>query len=230
MEDRVCAVILAAGSGSRMNSELTKQMLLINGKSVLLRSLEAFESCDDIDDIILVVRNDEMDFALSQTDGKFSKLRKIIYGGKTRFESAALGFKAIDFSCRLVAVHDAARCLISADMITKVVKDAAVYGAASASSLVVDTVKRVDENGFVIRTEDRESLRLASTPQVFRYDLYATALSGVDSDKITVTDDNMLMELIGVRVYMTDVGSTNIKITYAEDKALAEYLLERRDG
>lgn len=230
MENRVCAVILAAGSGSRMNQELTKQRLLIDGKSVLLRSLEAFESSEDVSDIILVVRDDEMDFVLSETDGNFSKLRKIIHGGKTRFESAALGFKAIDFPCQLVAIHDAARCLVSGDMITKVVNDAAIYGAASASSRVVDTVKRVDENGFIVCTEDRERLRLASTPQVFRYDLYASALSRVDVNKTLPTDDNMLMELIGAKVYMTDVGSTNIKITYAEDKDLAEYLLERRDG
>ena len=228
-ENRVCAIILAAGSGNRMNSKLTKQRLLINEKSVLFRSLEAFEHCDDITDLILVVREDEMNFAISETDGRFSKLRKIVRGGETRFESARNGFSAIDFPCQFVAVHDAARCLILPEMISKVVEDARIYGAASASSRVVDTVKRVDSNGFSLNTENREELRLATTPQIFKYELYEKALAkgGKSSD---ITDDNMLMERIGVPVYMTDIGSMNIKITYAEDLVFAEYILERRNG
>ena len=140
------------------------------------------------------------------------------------------GFRAIDFACNFVAIHDAARCLVLPDMITKVVKDAVIYGAASASSPVVDTVKRVDENGFSIRTENREQLRLATTPQIFKYALYDKAVNVALDKKTDVTDDNMLMENIGIRVYMSDTGKTNIKITYAEDIAFAEYLLERNDG
>ena len=229
-DNRVCGVILAAGSGSRMNISQKKQRLEIRGKSVLYRSLEAFELCDDITDIILVARDDDMDFALFETEGKLSKLRKIVPGGKTRFESARLGFEAIDFPCDFVAIHDAARCLILPDMITKVVRDAVIYGAASASSLVVDTVKRVDKEGFSVCTENREELRLATTPQIFRYELYGKAVRAALDSKTEVTDDNMLLENIGSRVYMTDIGKRNIKITYAEDVALAEYLLERTDG
>jgi 2-C-methyl-D-erythritol 4-phosphate cytidylyltransferase len=115
-------------------------------------------------------------------------------------------------------------------MITKVVRNAIIYGAASASTVVVDTVKRVDKDGFAVGTENREELRLATTPQIFDYELYGKAVSLALEKKINVTDDNMLMEYMGVRVHMTDVGKTNIKITYAEDVAFAEYILERRDG
>ena len=227
--NRVCAILLAAGSGSRMNVDVTKQKLILKGKSILLRSLEAFESCEDITDIILVVRRDELSFAASEAKG-ISKLRKIVEGGSSRVISAKNGFSAIDFPVEYVAVHDAARCLIRPDMITKVVEDAFLYGAASASSLVVDTVKRISFDGFSVSTENREELRLAGTPQIFRYDIYRKAISEADIDDLSVTDDNMLVERIGVRVYMTDIGKGNIKITHAEDLDLAGYLLEKING
>lgn len=223
---RVAAILLAAGSGSRMNIGVTKQKLDIKGKSVLLRSLEAFENCKDITDIILVVKKDEYDFAASESKS-MSKIRKIVIGGNTRLESAKNGFSEIDFPCDFVAVHDAARCLIRSDVITKVVADAVSYGAASASSVVVDTVKRVNADGFAVCTEKREELRLAATPQIFRYDLYSKAIAEADITDITITDDNMLMERIGVPVYMTDIGKYNIKITHSDDLMLAEYILER---
>ena len=224
---RVCAILLAAGSGSRMNLDVTKQKLEIKGKSILFRSLEAFENCADITDIVLVVREDEKDFASAEAKN-ISKLRYVVCGGARRTESARNGFLSVDFSCDYVAIHDAARCLITPDMITKVVRDAVSHGAASASSVVVDTVKRVNSEGFSVCTENRDALRLASTPQIFRSDLYAKALSEVDLSDISITDDNMLMEKIGVSVFMTDVGKENIKITHAADLALAECLLESR--
>ena len=225
---RVCAILLAAGSGSRMNIGVTKQTLEIKGKSVLLRALEAFEACDDITDIILVVKADEVDFAKFESRS-VSKLRKIVIGGKSRAESARNGFFAIDFLADYVAIHDAARCMISSELITKVVVDAFSYGAASASSVVVDTVKRINSDGFAVATENREELRLAATPQIFAYDLYAKAISLVDVGDVSVTDDNMMMEKIGVPVYMTDTGKSNIKITHSEDIAFAEFILENRD-
>ena len=227
-KNRITAVLLAAGSGSRMNLGLTKQRLQIKGKSVLLRSLETFENCEAVTDIILVVREDEKELFLSEIKS-ISKLRKIVAGADSRIGSARCGFSAIDYPCDYVAIHDAARCLIKPQMITKVVNDACRYGAASASSVVVDTVKRVDENGFVISTENRDYLRLAGTPQIFKYELYKRALYDATTSEVSVTDDNMLMERIGVRVYMTDVGKNNLKITYAEDVLLAEHILEQEN-
>ena len=227
-KNRITAVLLAAGSGSRMNLGLTKQQLQIKGKSVLLRSLEAFENCEAVTDIVLVVREEEKELFLSEIKS-ISKLRKIVAGADSRIGSARCGFSAIDYPCDYVAIHDAARCLIKSQMITKVVNDACRYGAASASSVVVDTVKRVDENGFVISTENRDYLRLAGTPQIFKYELYKKALYDATTSEVSVTDDNMLMERIGARVYMTDVGKNNLKITYAEDVLLAEHILEQEN-
>ena len=227
---RVCAILLAAGSGSRMNIGVAKQRLSLKGKSILSRSLEAFQNCESITDMILVIKREDTEFATAETEGRFSKLSKIVIGGNTRTESAKCGFYAIDFPCDYVSVHDVARCLVTPDMITKVVNDAILYGAATASSRVVDTVKKVDTNGFSVSTENREILRLASTPQIFKYEFYEKAMSDADTSDLSITDDNMLMERMGIPVYMTDVGATNIKITYSDDILFAEYLLEKSDG
>ena len=173
-----------------------------------------------------VCREDETEFAKKEAE-EISKLRKIVNGGKNRLVSAKNGFLAIDFDTDLVAIHDVARCMITPEMITNVVKDAIKFGAASASSLVVDTVKRIDDEGFIVRTENRSELRLAGTPQIFCKESYGRAILSADEDDLTLTDDNSLMERVGTRIFLTDVGATNIKITRAEDIPYCEYLIER---
>ena len=228
-KERICAIILAAGSGTRLAADKTKQQIAINGKSILAHTLTAFEKCDDVTDVIVVVKAGEERFAEKETKSGFSKIRKIVLGGKTRAESAANGFFAIDFLADFVAIHDAARCLILPEDISRVVSDAKRYGAASAAAPVVDTVKRVDNLGFAVKTENRDELKFATTPQIFKSELYAKALKNVDLSSLDITDDNVLMERIGVNVYMTDIGKRNIKITYASDLSYARFLMENEN-
>ena len=223
MNTSVCAVILAAGSGSRMKLDITKQKILLGKESVLHRTVRIFQGCESIDSIIVVCRADEIDFAKEETS-KFSKVREIVVGGETRFESARLGFLAIPENSDYVAIHDAARCFVSSDMISAVVLDAKKYGAATASVEVTDTVKSVDADNRISATVDRDTLVLVQTPQIFRTDLYKKAVEAYDG-RINVTDDNMLVELIGVKPYCTDTGKRNIKITTVEDLNFANYLL-----
>lgn len=223
MNTSVCAVILAAGSGSRMKLDITKQKILLGKESVLHRTVRIFQGCESIDSIIVVCRSDEIDFAKEETS-KFSKVREIVVGGETRFESARLGFLAIPENSDYVAIHDAARCFVSSDMISAVVLDAKKYGAATASAEVTDTVKSVDADNRISATVDRDTLVLVQTPQIFRTDLYKKAVEAYDG-RINVTDDNMLVELIGVKPYCTDTGKRNIKITTVEDLNFANYLL-----
>lgn len=220
-----CAVILAAGVGSRMGAPVTKQKIEILGKTVLRRTLEAFEACESIGSIVIVTRADEMEFARAQASG-ITKLYNVTVGGNTRAESAACGFSVIPKDTDYVAIHDAARCLVTAEMISKVVLDAEMYGAATAATRVTDTVKIVDKDGFVSSTPDRNYVMLASTPQVFSTIIYNKALSGVDLSDSKITDDNMLVERIGVKVFCTDVGKRNIKITTKSDIAYANLLLK----
>ena len=225
MDKRItAAVILAAGCGSRMMSDITKQRMEIHGTSVLKRSVLAFENTPEVDSIVVVVREDEIAFAERELDG-IKKVVAIVSGGRDRRESARCGFSNIPSETEFVAIHDAARCLITPKMISDVLYAAYCSGAATASTPITDTVKKIDGDGIIVETFQRESLVLAQTPQVFAVDIYSRALS---SDIDGVTDDNMLVESIGVKVTAVDTGKRNIKITTPEDLLYAEFLLGSR--
>ena len=221
------AVILAAGSGRRMSDTETKQRITICGKTVLRRAAEAFNSASRVDDIIVAVRDDELEFASSELSG-LSKIRSIIVGGETRCASARLAALSLpsDFN-GVIMIHDAARCLITPGDINAVADAAYKHGCATASLPVVDTVKVLDGDGFIASTSDRARLRLASTPQAFDFKLYRKALDECSFDDVSVTDDNYLLEAIGERIYPVCTSPTNIKITTASDLLYAKFLLER---
>lgn len=222
----VTAIILAAGSGTRMGAEVTKQRRELCGSSILYRSVNAFSSCPDITHIVVVSRHDELGWAREEL-GKFDKLGAIVPGGKTRAESVKLGFAAIPNDTEFVAIHDGARCIIKQAEISEVLEMAYLYGAATACTAVTDTVKVVGDDGMINSTLSRENLFLAQTPQVFKKTSFAEALLRVDPSE-QITDDNMLIEKMGGRVYPVDIGRENIKITTADDLGYAEYILNRR--
>ncbi len=222
---KTCAIILAAGSGSRMNLSVTKQQLTIAGKTVLYRTLSAFEECKDIDYIVIVTRPEEIDFVNGVVADGFSKVVNIVIGGCVRAESAYNGFCAIPDDTDYIAIHDGARCLITPDMISAIISDAKIYGAATAATYITDTVKEIDNNGFAIKTHDRRFIVTVQTPQIFRREIYKKALENKKIPDADITDDNMLVEGIGEKIHCTDVGRNNIKITFASDIKYAEYIL-----
>ena len=218
MAKKIAAVILAAGMGSRMKSNKTKQKMEISGKTVLRRTILAFDRAGCITSITVVCREDEIDFAQSETRG-LSKPVKVVVGGDSRAESARLGFEAIPEDADFVAIHDGARCLVTEEMIKNVAEAAFVHGAATASARVFDTLKRVDGDGFIVSTEDRNSFMRAQTPQIFSVEIYRKALSAIPLSE--VTDDNMLLERIGQRIVCVDTGDVNRKITEPADIIIA---------
>ena len=224
MDNFVTAVILAAGSGSRMKLNITKQRIVIGDESVLHRTVRAFDSCDSINSIVVVVREDEVEFAKSELSD-LKKIECITPGGKTRLESAKIGFDLINKSTEYVAIHDGARCFVKDDIIKAVLNDARKYGAATASARLTDTVKVVDSNMNILKTVDRDCLMLVQTPQIFNAELYRRAINCADLSSTEITDDNMLVERLGVPVHCTDTGKGNIKLTVPEDIAIAEFLL-----
>ncbi len=225
---KTSAVILAGGVGSRMDSNKTKQFIEILGKTILERTITAFDKSDMIDEIVVVVRSDEIKATMAILDAiDYSKPLMLVRGGACRAESAKNGFTACSDDSDFVAIHDAARCLITAQMIDKVVKNAHIYGAASAVCGVYDTVKTVDESGKIIATIPRHSVYRAQTPQVFGKQLYRQALDNC-ADLSEITDDNMLVENIGAAIYAVDLGATNIKITTRDDLTLARNILVER--
>ena len=225
---KTSAVILAGGSGTRMMSDKTKQFIEICGTTVLERTVLEFDKSALIDEIIIVTKSDEIE-AVRQllTSKEYAKPIKITEGGGCRAESAKNGFYLADSNSEFIAVHDSARCLITAEMIDKVVETAHKKGAASAVCGVTDTVKTVDVGGKITATLPREQVFRAQTPQVFRRADYEKALKKCDNLEL-ITDDNMLMEQIGIDVYAVDLGQTNIKITTSADLTLAKSILAQR--
>jgi 2-C-methyl-D-erythritol 4-phosphate cytidylyltransferase len=218
------AIIVAAGSGSRFSDDIPKQFVELAGKPVIIHTLEKFEACPAVDEIILVLSEDGRNiFEQVLGERSFTKLRKLVAGGAKRADSVKNGLDAVDASCDIVAVHDGARPLVTADEIASVISTAERTGAACLVAEVTDTVKQV-ENGAITRTVDRATLRRALTPQAFRYEILQRAFEGVVLDG-SITDECYLVEQLGIEIACVEGSSRNIKITREDDLVIAEVAL-----
>ena len=225
----VFAVILAGGTGSRMGSNITKQRMLIAGKPVIWHTATAFDRCPDIDRIVVVSRADEIEYMRNALSG-IRKLFCIVEGGATRAESSYRGICAAGDACSIIAIHDAARCLITPEGISKVIDMARINGAATAAGRLNDTVKRVDEHGQIIETIDRSTLVAVEPPQVFSYSSIRSAFESASSLGAGITDDNMIYESAGGRICTVDPECDNFKITTPRDLILAELIIKEREN
>lgn len=219
------AIIVAAGTGSRFSPDQPKQFTHILGKPLLIHTLERFEACPTVDEIVLVLSvAGREQFQISNFGSEISKLRSIVTGGVTRAESVKNGLDAIDAStANVVAVHDGARPLVSVDDITRAIEKADKAGAACLVAEVTDTIKEIAD-GVIVRTVDRGKLRRALTPQAFRYDILKRAFENADLGD-NVTDECYLVEKLGIEIAAVEGSSRNIKITRPEDIRLAEIFL-----
>ncbi len=223
MHKFICAVILAAGNGTRFESDIKKQYITVGGVPAVVRCMQTFEACPLIDEIVLVGDMEELRALLSGYT--FEKLASVVGGGETRQESALRGFDAISEKAKYVAIHDAARCLVTNEIIEDTVRAAYQHRAAAAAEKTVDTVKRADRDGFISDTLDREYIWLVKTPQVFHCDVYRVAAYMAKKEKVAATDDSMLCERLGFSVKLVDCGSDNIKLTHPQDLLRAEAIL-----
>ncbi|MGE4548689.1 MAG: 2-C-methyl-D-erythritol 4-phosphate cytidylyltransferase [Intestinibacillus sp.] len=224
---RVCAVIPAAGSSSRMGGE-NKLLLPLLDVPVLVRTLAAFEQCDCIDEIIVTCR--EQDIVpyskLARTYG-FTKVTSIVRGGATRADSVLAGVRACPEDTELVAIHDGARPLVTVEIIREAVSTAAQYGAAAPVVALKDSIKRV-EDGHILADVPRDTVAAVQTPQVFRLSLIEEALASALASGRALTDDCAAAEALGVDVRATAGSYENIKITTQEDIAIGEAILAER--
>ncbi len=222
------AIIAAAGSGLRFAADQPKQFVNLLGKPLIIHTLERFQSCSAIDEIVLVLSEEGRDrFALIGDEFEISKLKSVVTGGKTRAESVRNGFDAIDAStANIVAVHDGARPLVTVEEIALTVEKAAETGAACLVADVTDTIKEIEDE-YILRTVDRGTLRRALTPQAFRYALLREAFDGVDLSEST-TDECYLVEKLGVKIVFVEGSTKNIKVTRSEDLILAEWIIADR--
>ncbi|MBU3128598.1 2-C-methyl-D-erythritol 4-phosphate cytidylyltransferase [Clostridium tagluense] len=224
---RNCAIILAAGKGTRMGQSINKQYLKINKHPILYYTLKAFTQCDCIDEIIVVVAEGEMDYCREEIINKYNffKVKAVIVGGAQRQDSVLNGLKALR-NCEIVLIHDGARPFINESIIKNAILYANLYGATACGVKPKDTIKIVDASGFSIKTPDREMLFCVQTPQAFKYDLILKCHMKISEEDIRVTDDTMVVERYGNRVYLYEGSYNNIKITTPEDLEMGKQILE----
>lgn len=225
----LAAIIMAAGSGSRMAAERPKQWLTLAEQPVVLHTLRAFQDADAVREIIVVAREDDRDayFDYKRLYG-LDKITAVVTGGDTRQASVACGIAALSDQVDYVAIHDGARPLITPAQIDKVATAAFYHRAAAAATPATDTVKRANDRGVITETIDRKTVWLAQTPQIFYLPLYYAAMATAEQDGLVATDDCMLAEHAGFPVHLVDCGRENIKITVPVDLCIAEAILAER--
>lgn len=222
------AVVVAAGSATRMEG-IDKVLTPLADVPVLVRTLRVFQNCDDIDEIVVVTREDLIvPISGLCKDAALSKVRKVVRGGDTRTQSVLAGVEELSRSVDLVAIHDGARPLVTQRLLDEVIHRAAGCGAAAPAVPLKDTVK-VARDGLVESTPDRSALYAVQTPQVFQRDLIRVALTRGLEDGAQLTDDCSAVERLGVAVALTGGDYCNLKLTTPEDVAVAEALMAWRE-
>lgn len=223
------AIVLAAGSGSRMQSDIPKQYMLLSGKEVLYYSLNAFEN-SAVDDIILVTRNEDIEYCRKDIIEKYhiNKVRKIIEGGSERYWSVRNGLNAAT-DTDYVLIHDGARPCIDCGMIHRLMDEVLESGASTVGVPAKDTIKVVDDANYGVSTPDRKTLWQIQTPQGFDYKDIISAYNKMEKDNnCRVTDDTMIIEQYFGKKSKVIMGDyRNIKITTPEDIFIAEIFLNK---
>ena len=221
------AIIVAAGSSQRMGFD--KLFALLGDKPVVVHTLDAFERAGCTDEIILVGRADRVaELQELVISAGLRKVRHVVSGGVQRQDSVRVGLSLLAPDSRFVAVHDAARPLITPGQIARVLEECRVHGAAALAEPVTDTLKRADQDYFVCGGVDRAGLYAMQTPQIFSRDILLEAYEVVAAKKLSITDEVSAVELLGQKVRLVPNDEFNLKITYPRDLFLAESFLSRR--
>ena len=223
---RCSAVVLAAGSSSRMGTD--KIMLNLGNCPVILHSLKVFEASPLIKEIIIVTRKEKAS-ELKRLCEEYSitKVSGVVEGGETRLESSFNGVTAASPDSEIIAIHDAARPFITEELLESLIAAAHKFHSAIPAIPAKDTVI-IANNGFVDRTTDRSSTYLVQTPQVFDADIIKGALSSAIKNNLPVTDDSSAVEALGIHTYIVEGSSENIKLTDKNDFRLARVLFDIR--
>ncbi len=217
---RVSVIVVAAGEGKRFGG--AKPYSLLKGKPILEWSLDTFEAHENVDEVILVLRDDsrKKDFS-----ARYTKIVSVARGGEKRQDSVLSGFRQIDpTKAEIVLVHDGVRPLVSSELIGRIIKAVQEKGAVVPVIPLKDTVKRVDGQE-VKKTLEREKLFRVQTPQGFDYSVLKAAFDQAAKEDFYGTDEAVLVERTGKKVYVVQGDPRNIKITTPEDIKIAEAFL-----
>jgi 2-C-methyl-D-erythritol 4-phosphate cytidylyltransferase len=224
----ITAIIVAAGSSRRMGFD--KLFALLAGKPVIAHSIAAFEQCKQIDEILIVSREERMkDIEKAVKQGKFAKVKKIVAGGAERHVSVWNGLQAVSAETSYVAIHDGARPLVTPDLIEQCINLAMEKGAVSCSAPIPDTVKRASNDQEVTESVERSGLWAMQTPQVFNSGLILQAYASLMAKNEQVTDEVSAVQKLGKKIALLRNDDWNLKITFPRDLEMAEHILAIRD-
>lgn len=220
-------VIVAAGTGSRMKKDINKQFIKLKNKEIVAHTIEKFYNSENIDDIVVVIREDEEEYFNKNIKEKYGFTNiKVAHGGNERQDSVFNGIKMLNKECEVVLIHDGARPFVTDDIIKRSINKANEHNAIVVGVKVKDTIKVVSDNGNIVDTPNRSYLWAVQTPQVFKYDIITKAYEDAYNNNYYGTDDAMLVERIGYNVKMIEGSYNNIKITTQEDLEFGEQILK----
>ena len=230
--NKITAIVLAAGSGSRMKSKTKKQFIEIKGKTVIWYSLFEFEK-SRVDEIILVTGKEDIDYCKKEIVEKYNlkKIKNVVAGGSERYESVYNGLKEV--TGNIVLIHDGARPLINNEIIERSIEGTIKSDACVVGVPVKDTIKRANKEGYIIDTPNRSELWITQTPQSFKTDLVKMAYKKMKEElekgntTLNITDDAMVVEEFTTnQVRFVQGDYKNIKVTTPEDIDIAELFIE----
>lgn len=228
MKTKVHAIIVAAGKGIRLKGAVRKQYVALDGVPILSHTVNIFDRCQRVDQIIVVVPKEDLDFCRNEIlkNSKPQKDIRLVAGGAERQDSVFIGLKAIESEDAIVLIHDGVRPFVRQAHLVACINGAAEHGACILGIPAFDTVKKVNSTNVIAQTLRRDTLWLAQTPQAFQLKLIKEAHETAKQEGFMGTDDASLVERLGKVVKIIPGSRNNIKITDQEDLELAQALLQ----
>lgn len=227
----ISVIIPAAGFGERMGAPVSKQFLTLRGKPIIVHTLERFQRCEKIDEIIIAARRSafqQIEFLAHEFH--LTKVRPLVEGGQRRQDSVANALSCVDKQADLVAVHDAVRPFIHKNILLSAIEKAVEHSASVVAVRAKDTIKLGNNHAVVEKTLDRSSVWIVQTPQIFRKEVLVRAYEQAKSNNVEATDDSSLVEQMGIQPVLVEGSYDNIKITTPDDLEFAEVLMRRFEG
>ena len=228
--EKIAAIIPAAGSGERLGAPENKPFLLLGNKPLLVHTLQKFQECSEVNEVVLVVRGVDLRLSMGLvSEYGLTKVVEVVEGGKRRQDSVFRGLQVLGRrEVSFVLVHDAVRPLLAVEKVHEIIKATREHDAAILAIQPKDTIKHSNGTSFVESTLDRSKLWLVQTPQCFAMEILLKAYQRAMEDDFAATDDASLVERLGVKVKIVEGSYDNIKITTREDLELAELILRRQ--
>jgi len=225
----VSAVVVAGGSGARMGIGVEKPFAEVCGVPMVLHSIQAFQSCEDVSQVVVVLfKEGRKRFDSLRPERRFQKLTTTVEGGPRRQDSVFNGLLACDQRSDIVVIHDAARPMLRKEWVASAIEELGDYAGVIYAAPVTDTLKRAAADGVVQETVSRENLYRVQTPQVFRKDWLQKAHEHAKAEGLIATDDAALVEAIGGKIKILPGHPWNLKVTFQDDLVIANALLSAR--